>query len=37
MTDDPWGGGGKPAALEIVDGVYSVVTPQGQEVLLGKN
>jgi hypothetical protein len=37
MTDDPWGGGGEPAALEIVDGVYSVVNLTGRTVLLAKD
>jgi len=34
MNDDPWGGGGQPAALEIVNGVYLVVTLQERTVLL---
>jgi len=32
MTDDAWGGG-QPAALEISDGVYTVVTLKGRSVL----
>jgi len=34
MSDEPWAGG-KAAALEISGNVYTVVTPQGREVLLG--
>ncbi len=33
MTDEAWGGG-EPAALEISEGVYTVVTLQGRSVLL---
>jgi hypothetical protein len=32
MTDEAWGGG-EPAALEIADGVYTVVTLKGRSVL----
>lgn len=32
MTDEAWGGG-EPAALEISDGVYTVVTLKGRSVL----
>jgi hypothetical protein len=35
LSDNPWDGGGKPAALEIAGGVYVVVTPDGREVLIG--
>ena len=34
MADGPYGGGGVPAALEIADGVYSVVTMRDREVLI---
>lgn len=34
MSDNPWDGGGKPAALEIVDGDFVVVTMNGREVLI---
>jgi hypothetical protein len=35
LSDNPWDGGGKPAALEIVDGGFFVVTMNGREVLIG--
>jgi hypothetical protein len=34
MADDPWAGGGEPAALDIENGVYTVVTMNGREVLI---
>jgi len=34
LSDEPWAGGGKPAALEIDGGVYSVVTLTGRQVLI---
>jgi len=34
LSDNPWDGGGKPAALEIVDGGFFVVTMNGREVLI---
>jgi hypothetical protein len=34
MADDPWAGGGEPAALDIDNGVYTVVTLKGREVLI---
>lgn len=34
MTDDPDGRGGDPAALEIVDGDYFVVTMGGRDKLI---
>jgi hypothetical protein len=34
LSDEPWAGGGKPAALEIDDGVYTVVTLTGRQVLI---
>jgi hypothetical protein len=34
LSDDPWDGGGKPAALEIVDGDFVVVTMDGREILI---
>ena len=34
MADDPWAGGGEPAALDIDNGVYTVVTLAGSEVLI---
>lgn len=34
LSDEPWAGGGKPAALEIDDGVYTVVTLTGRRVLI---
>ena len=33
MADDPWAGGGDPAALDIENGVFTVVTLNGREVL----
>ena len=35
MADDQWAGGGEPAALDIDNGVYTVVTLTGREVLIG--
>ena len=35
MADDKWAGGGEPAALDIDNGVYTVVTFTGREVLIG--
>ena len=35
LSDDPWAGGGEPAALDIENGVYTVVTLTGREVLIG--
>jgi len=35
MADDEWAGGGEPAALDIDNGVYTVVTLTGREVLIG--
>jgi len=35
MADDKWAGGGEPAALDIDNGVYTVVTLTGREVLIG--
>ena len=35
LSDDPWAGGGEPAALDIENGVYTVVTLKGREVLIG--
>ncbi|TFG39942.1 MAG: hypothetical protein E4H44_01115 [Candidatus Aminicenantes bacterium] len=37
MSDDPWDGGGTPAALEIVDDDFVVVTMKGREVLIASN
>jgi len=37
LSDEPWAGGGKPAALEIEDGVYSVVTLTGRQVLIDES
>ena len=37
LSDEPWAGGGKPAALEIDDGVYSVVTLTGRQVLIDES
>ncbi len=34
LSDEPWAGGGKPAALEIDHGVYTVVTLTGRQVLI---
>lgn len=34
MSDDPYAGGGRPAALEIEDGDYYVVTLGGRELLI---
>jgi hypothetical protein len=34
MDDNPYGNGGKPAALEIMDGDYFVVTLGGRELLI---
>lgn len=34
MSDNPWDGGGTPAALEIVDDAFFVVTMNGREVLI---
>jgi len=34
MADDPWAGGGEPAALDIDNGVYTVVTLKSREVLI---
>jgi hypothetical protein len=34
LSDEPWAGGGKPAALDIDNGVYSVVTLTGRQVLI---
>jgi hypothetical protein len=34
LADDPWAGGGEPAALDIDNGVYTVVTLTGREVLI---
>ncbi len=34
LSDEPWAGGGKPAALEIDDGVYTVVTLTDRQVLI---
>jgi len=34
MSDDPWDGGGTPAALEIVGDDFFVVTTNGREVLI---
>ncbi|MCJ7754996.1 MAG: hypothetical protein MUP13_10580, partial [Thermoanaerobaculales bacterium] len=34
MSDNPWDGGGTPAALEIVDDDFFVVTMIGREVLI---
>jgi calcineurin-like phosphoesterase family protein len=36
MSDDQWAGGGNPAALDIQDGSFSVVTLQGREALIGE-
>jgi hypothetical protein len=36
LSDEPWAGGGKPAALEIDDGVYTVVTLTDRRVLIGE-
>jgi hypothetical protein len=35
LADDLWAGGGEPAALDIDNGVYTVVTLEGREVLIG--
>jgi len=34
MSDNPWDGGGTPAALEIVDDDFIIVTANGREVLI---
>ena len=34
LSDEPWAGGGKPAALEIDDGVYTIVTLTDRQVLI---
>jgi hypothetical protein len=34
LSDDPWAGGGEPAALDIENGVHTVVTLKGREVLI---
>lgn len=34
LSDNPWDGGGTPAALEIADGDYFVVTAKGRELLI---
>ena len=34
LSDEPWAGGGTPAALEIDDGVYSIVTLTGRQILI---
>jgi hypothetical protein len=34
ISDDPWAGGGKPAAIEISDGEFFVLTGAGREPLL---
>jgi hypothetical protein len=34
LVDGPYGGGGKPAALEIDDGVYSVVGLNARDILI---
>jgi len=34
MSDNPWDGGGEPAALEIVNDDFFVVTMNGREVLI---
>ncbi len=34
MADDPWAGGGDPAALDIENGVFTVITLNGREVLI---
>ena len=36
MSDDQWAGGGKPAALDIQGGGFSVVTLQGREALINE-
>ncbi len=33
MSDDPWAGGGKPAAVEILDGDFFVLTLAGRQPL----
>jgi len=37
LSDEPWAGGGKPAALEIDDGVYTVVTLTSREILIDES
>jgi hypothetical protein len=34
MSDDPYAGGGNPAALAITNGDYFVVTNGGRELLI---
>jgi hypothetical protein len=34
MADGPWAGGGDPAALDIENGVFTVITLNGREVLI---
>lgn len=34
LADDQWAGGGEPAALDIDNGVFTVVTFTGREVLI---
>jgi len=34
LSDNPWDGGGTPAALEIVEGDYFVATTNGRELLI---
>ena len=34
-SDDPWAGGGEPAAVEIVDGDFFLLTLSGREPLFG--
>ncbi len=34
MADDPWAGGGDLAALDIENGVFTVITLNGREVLI---
>jgi hypothetical protein len=34
LVDGPYGGGGPPAALEIDDGVYSVVSLNARDILI---
>lgn len=36
LADGPYGGGGKPAALEIDEGVYSVVSLDARDVLINE-
>jgi hypothetical protein len=36
LADGPYGGGGKPAALEIDKGVYSVVTLDARDILINQ-